>query len=88
MQTETEMKILKELSLIRKMFAHMEKNQKLEDVAYLTEAQTMERLQKSRKSLQLLRQAGRLQFTSINGRSIQYLKSGVESLLGEGASRF
>lgn len=88
METTTEAKILKELALIRKMFAHMAKEHKAQEVEYLTEAQAMARLQKSKKSLLLLRKAGRLSFTSINGRSIQYLKSGVDSLLSEGASRF
>ena len=53
---------------------------------FVPEAEAMTQLQKSKKTLQIMRKAGAIRYTSVNGRNIQYDQESIDELLLESIS--
>lgn len=76
-------RIIKELTVIKRKQSLGEKTHVR---VFVPENVAMEKLQKSKKSLQLMRRAGIIRFTSVKGRNIQYCSESIEELLAENCS--
>ena len=48
---------------------------------FIPEHEAMTQLQKSKKTLQIMRRAGAIRYTSVNGRNIQYDQESIDELL-------
>lgn len=75
-------RILKELSTMRRKASQGEAI----NVKYISESEASILLKKSVKTLQIMRRKGKLKYTCINGRNIQYNKEHIDELLIENSS--
>lgn len=48
---------------------------------FVPESEAMTILQKSKKTLQVMRRAGTIRYTSVNGRNIQYDQESIDEIL-------
>lgn len=76
-------RIIKDLSVVRRKLSLGEK---IHVRVFVPENVAMEKLQKSKKSLQLMRRAGIIRFTSVKGRNIQYCSESIDEILAENSS--
>lgn len=77
-------RLLKEVAVIRRKVSMGEGH--VVRKKFIPEADAMTQLQKSKKTLQIMRRAGAIRYTSVNGRNIQYDQESIDELLLESVS--